>query len=620
MMKALSLFYLVSLSSIAASSSTTTASAATGTGMHMAKNTGTLRAIAIRVIDGNGTAPIASVEEIEEGMFEDDVCLKTQIEACSYGKLKIEPFSGITDTGVFVPNGVVEVVVDHQIEEDNSFTVLREAATAAATAMLGELKSSSTFDIFMFCMPPGTLKDGQGWQTFGIQNGKGSFYNDQYCTMTSALFARIGLNMNLAPSNAIKDGEVKLFGDKTGFMGMIDEGGIERMCYNAAKSYQLGWYSDKTDSIDPLLDGAGAVRRFILNGVTDYESGNTDALIVLRLDQSAKKAEYYLGYNRKDGINRDTTQDFDMVNVLRKEDSTTEFGPSNKIASLFPGQKYTIGQFNDDRDVEIRFVGLDNGLQDAIIEVVDVENDDVADPKPCANYTIEIKTDKYPEDTGWYIIKEKDVGVQEIVAVSPVFTEPSTTTKSIVCLPYNTNYQFVIIDRTGDGLQFGSYRGLDPEGNELFFYKLHKPFARKVEPIQVGLDPAPTDSPTQLPSLQPSRIPSQSPTVAPSLSPTRAPVPPPTPFPSAVEGEGCQDKRKRLRWKKKRKMRRCKWIASKRKCDEVYRGKKMYTHCPKACKRCDIISIAKMQMDCLEKEMRRGIQGEKDVYSLSKGL
>jgi hypothetical protein len=65
----------------------------------------------------------------------------------------------------------------------------------------------------------------------------------------------IGHNLNLAHS-----GERYFYGcygcrqraDQSGMMGKVsNKESSPRMCFNAAKNYQLGWYSDKTEVVTP---------------------------------------------------------------------------------------------------------------------------------------------------------------------------------------------------------------------------------------------------------------------------------------------------------------------------------------------------------------------------------
>ena len=59
----------------------------------------------------------------------------------------------------------------------------------------------------------------------------------------------------------------------------------------------------------------------MLNGVVDYGK-NPDAFVTVRLEETDKESDYYIGYNRKAGMNSDTSEDMDMVTVLKNDRRT----------------------------------------------------------------------------------------------------------------------------------------------------------------------------------------------------------------------------------------------------------------------------------------------------------
>ena len=58
------------------------------------------------------------------------------------------------------------------------------------------------------------------------------------------------------------------------------------------------------------------VTRVVLNGVVDYGK-NPDAFSTVRLEEIDKETDYYLGYNRKAGMNSDTSEDMDTLTKSR---------------------------------------------------------------------------------------------------------------------------------------------------------------------------------------------------------------------------------------------------------------------------------------------------------------
>jgi hypothetical protein len=303
--------------------------------------TGSYETLVIRLSDRNNVQPSVSVSQLEGKMFDNDISLKNQMEACSHGKLKIDPFKGKTSTNLNVENGVVDVKMDFNCV--NGANGMASAAMNAAAEKIGSLWS---YDLVMFCLPPGS-----NYQAFAFTNCGYSFFSDEWCGSVSTQMEEIGTNLGLGFSYM----DNWYANDETGFMGSSKGLDEERMCYNPQKNYQLGWYSDKAKSIDPL-DGNGK-HDLVLNGVEDYDRKN-DASVVVRLAQSSKVQDYYVGFNRAKGVNADTREDRDMVTIVRKEEGcgASEYGDSYKVASLEPGQEHVIEKFNGEEDVTVRFV------------------------------------------------------------------------------------------------------------------------------------------------------------------------------------------------------------------------------------------------------------------------
>ena len=78
------------------------------------------------------------------------------------------------------------------------------------------------------------------------------------------------------------------------------------MCFNAAKSVQSGWFSDKTVTIDPNND-AGSCYSGPLYGLDSYTSSPADANVLIQL-LSTGATNYHIGFNGKQGSNVVFTQ------------------------------------------------------------------------------------------------------------------------------------------------------------------------------------------------------------------------------------------------------------------------------------------------------------------------
>lgn len=498
--------------------------------------TGTLKTLVVRVI-GNGIEPSLSSDQLVSDVFQDNVSLKSQTAECSYNKLQIEPFIGATPSNEQVHDGVVNIHVDYEQTDATKHDLI---AIAAAKEQLGDL-DDPRFDLVMFCFPPGT----KNFMAFAYGNNKYSFYNDKWCGFVSAQMHEIGHNLGLGHSGQLQQLE---YDDKVGLMGNAGGRDDVHMCYNAQKSYQLGWYEDKTASVNPL-DG-DTTRNVVLNGISDYNRNN-NALVALRLEQTSMDQDFYIGYNRATGINNGTLEDHNMITIIRKDSgSPYELGHSTKYKSLSVGDTYTIVNFNNDRDVRITFVSESNG--DATIEVKAIA------PLPCQTHTVEILTDNYPSDNSWKILHDNNV-----VFVSPSFENKHALHNTTVCLEVGKEYDFYFADSYGDGLLGESYyRVINDCTNESVVTDANTkgtPFSETTQKIETVAE--------------------CNRKVSVSFEPTPAP-------------SVCKDKRKKFQLLGKNRKRSCKAWAIRGKCDKtISSGKYLWQVCPKSCNRCSETNI-----------------------------
>eukprot|EP00537_Pseudo-nitzschia_pungens_P012831 CAMPEP_0172384570 /NCGR_PEP_ID=MMETSP1061-20121228/2308_1 /TAXON_ID=37318 /ORGANISM="Pseudo-nitzschia pungens, Strain cf. pungens" /LENGTH=696 /DNA_ID=CAMNT_0013113237 /DNA_START=19 /DNA_END=2106 /DNA_ORIENTATION=+ len=498
--------------------------------------TGLYPTLVIRITTANNASPKSDIAKLANDFFEDEGCIKTEFDACSYGKLKIEPFVGKTKTGVDVKNGVVGITIPYDLSTSNSRKYLVSASLQAANDQLGNVFDNDNLGLVVLVLPPGT----GNWLGTALTYNKVSYYNDKSASSVAVHMHEIGHNFGLAHSG---DGLLE-YNDKTGTMGIASMHDDFHRCFNQAKSYQLGWYDDKVKTIDPL--SSQSVHDFVLNGVAAYKE-NDNALVVVRLDQTNFGQDFYIGYNYKSGIHVDTFSDENMVTIVRKDyGAPKEYGTSTRIASLNVGESFIIPTFNGQRDVEIKFRGLANGndgFRDAFVRVSDIENrpqEDIVEGD-CEEYTFEFTTDRYPDDNR-YVILDDIIG--ERIAESPQMKKPVKTYNMKVCLQYGMKYKFVVYDKFEDGICCGMgpgrYRALDSEGNIVFdSNKKKEKFAVKVIHFQVAkkdvgptLQPSPTISPTKSPTRSPTRSPTTSPTRSPTTSPAGSPTESPTGSPT----------------------------------------------------------------------------------------
>lgn len=157
----------------------------------LSRTRGILDTLVIRVMDSKGASPEPGLEQLRNDVFKDKASLKTQFEACSYGQLRVRGYSGTTETNFTIVNGVVDLVVDYDVEgmDGGSRTALQNTALQVAEEAIGNLRSQ--FDVVMFCMPPGT----GNWLAYAFVGDQFSFYNNEWCTYVSAQLHEVGHNL-----------------------------------------------------------------------------------------------------------------------------------------------------------------------------------------------------------------------------------------------------------------------------------------------------------------------------------------------------------------------------------------------------------------------------------------
>lgn len=302
----------------------------------LASSAGTLETLVVRVVDNTDKAADDNAYSMYQNIFDDPLNAKSQFEACSYNKVKITPthrFS--TKVGDNIAQGVLEVHIG--LDASKSTVELIEAEAQAATGKaMGMEDFEKNFDLVMYCQPHGSTVDGTaGWLAYAFLNDRQTFYNGHWCQSASAQMHEIGHNLGLMHSGVHGVNE---YADKSGFMGYArNQDDTPFMCFNAPKSMQLGWYKGAYKTVDPL-NLPGGSQRFKLNGVADYKNG--DGLVSLRLAyQGSQKGgvDYYVGYNRQDGMNHQTTGDANMVQLFEKINEDNHWngsGTSYRLAAL----------------------------------------------------------------------------------------------------------------------------------------------------------------------------------------------------------------------------------------------------------------------------------------------
>lgn len=133
-----------------------------------------------------------------------------------------------------------------------------------------------------------------------------------------------------------------------------------RMCFNAAKSWQLGWYSDKALRITPTTN---AQNRYFgqLASIVDYPTTNKNVLIEINFSRASWA--YFLNYNAMKGMNSQTLEGRNKLMITRKY-TTNESNNSDLLSGLSEGDEFKDHNFNGvpGETLTVRFISVSNGV------------------------------------------------------------------------------------------------------------------------------------------------------------------------------------------------------------------------------------------------------------------
>lgn len=134
--------------------------------------------------------------------------------------------------------------------------------------------------------------------------------------------------------------------------------------FNGAKSWQLGWFDDKSVSFTPGENGFGYEWEGIVRSTTGYKT--FDDPVIIQLHQSDKKAQFYVSFNHVNGKNMHTGEAWNQVVVHE----AVEGSYSRLYASLAVGMSYDIEEWNgkkaDVMTVKVNFIYSDGSASISI--------------------------------------------------------------------------------------------------------------------------------------------------------------------------------------------------------------------------------------------------------------
>eukprot|EP00980_Cylindrotheca_fusiformis_P030323 scaffold24655_cov147-Cylindrotheca_fusiformis.AAC.2 len=288
------------------------------------------------------------------------------------------------------------------------------------------------------------------------------------------------------------------------------------MCFNSAKSWQLGWYADKSLTVTPLANGQ--YEYFVrLASIVDYPT--TSSAVLIKVQQSRSPWAFYLNYNAAKGMNRLTQEGKDQVLVTMKNTVNDE-NLSMLTKLMDPGDILELKNFNgkDGETLTIQFASLTNGEADIAIVL---RGPSV--PSPTLNPT------DYPAPAPTMkptMSPTSTPSIDTLLSSMPLPSQDPSQKPSQN--PTTTPTRKYSVSPTASPTLISS----DPPTTKPSVSPTDYPtFVPSVPPTAMPTTPSPTVEPGK-PTQQPSSMPSSIPTISPSMSPSDQPSKIPTQSPT----------------------------------------------------------------------------------------
>jgi len=327
---------------------------------HRKLTTGTRSVLAVRIAAPDSTTSFTE-QQLSNSIFGnnvDTVNLRDQYLRCSANQLEFTKATG----SLIGSDGVVTVeITQNVIGVDDQ--VLRNAVNIKLAQMFGVSSASQIADHIMHCIPPGSAGS---WIGYAFVNSWNSIFNNQWCTYSSIQMHEVGHNIDLAHSGTIdNNGNLNEYDDRSCIMGSSYSQSDTQMCFNNAKNFQLGWFTDALQTVTSNSRFDGNIK-----GQINYQQGvSPQEPVIVRIDKSGSNDNYYVGFNHKAKYNANVVDNGNRVTIQRYTGSA--YGQSYVEGALDAGQSWNNGKSGLERiEVTVRSLSTDPNTGRADISIV----------------------------------------------------------------------------------------------------------------------------------------------------------------------------------------------------------------------------------------------------------
>jgi len=278
------------------------------------RRNGVKEILVVRVTSLDGSiAPSQSEAQLVNDFFQDENNLAKRFDDCSNGQLKFTPAQGTN-----VNNGILTVKTAVNLNQMD-WQTCGNVATAAAGLI--------TRDHILIVCP--NEVDFNGAAAWGSTGGVITWYRSQFASFPVIQVHEIGHNLGHSHSTA----------DPTCHMGnrgsWTDVG--TKFCFNGAKTFVNGWYSEYHHTMDPLTETFYG-KMYGINTVRD-RSIPSDGKVVIRLTND-NEWPWYLIFQRQIGANAGIPQDGDKVVITVQEKETRSKSSWKKALGEFESEPF----------------------------------------------------------------------------------------------------------------------------------------------------------------------------------------------------------------------------------------------------------------------------------------